>query len=692
MLKKTFASNVSYIVIAVVLLLMIAVWPVGIIANVDTVSSESTGKSYVNTEEVIEPGEYASQTFVAKGWYLAAISFDVMFYDYADLSNGLEFSLLDSRGKEIFSKHISGEEFKCNSYTEVVVSKVLMRGSKYEYRIYNNDNPGAIFLKCTSEPQDAFPGSKATTINGHDLSNEYSWVSSFLYRLPLRMNGVFVIWSLLLTLLVVYFYLARKLFKVDKIFSNQKIETAISSIDKFINKYHYFVLIVETVIISVLIINMCRNIAVDWDESFTYNLISNMSFKEMMDAIVADVHPPLYYWFVRLVSLVFPNNIVAYKMVSVFFGIATMVLGILFVDKRFGVKAASFYIYAAGMAPQLLWYIVDVRMYSQMVFFVCAAFFMAYEIIEDDKLYAWILFVVFSLGGVYTQYYALFPLALIYVGLFVYCLITKKNVVKFFMASFATVVGYLPWLKNAFNLVGGAEGVVANTSWDNLGIKYLLEYVFPSDCIITLGVALALIVISIVVLVVQWKSYTNKQRMFVCTAGVMLWFTFAICMYIASHVNHFWDYRYLLPSIMIFWLYMSIVFSKDILLWILGVILLISMSIPNYEYVYRREMGTVEYIKETQENFSVMGDDTEFLYNLETFDTFFEYYFPGKEAIWYLDYEFDDSDQEVYLIVRGPDFFPQEMIDEHGITSEHIADGRLEEGIFVGLYKIRYER
>ncbi|MCM1046733.1 MAG: glycosyltransferase family 39 protein [Candidatus Gastranaerophilales bacterium] len=187
--------------------------------------------------------------------------------------------------------------------------------------------------------------------------------------------------------------------------------------DMLLDKYQIPVLLLEFGMILFLVIRICRNEAVDWDEAYTWMLATKNSIPEMLRATAADVHPPLYYLLVMAAMRIFGETIFVAKMVSVAGMAAICLLGVTIVRKRFGVKASTLFLLVAGLGTQVIFYNVNVRMYSWMMFFVLLAGLSAYEIILNEKSRWWVIFTLASLGGVYTQYFAVVPLMFLYLFL-----------------------------------------------------------------------------------------------------------------------------------------------------------------------------------------------------------------------------------------------------------------------------------
>src|SRR3989338_7921066 len=80
------------------------------------------------------------------------------------------------------------------------------------------------------------------------------------------------------------------------------------------------------------------SIALWHDEAFSA-LYIKYSWAEMMQRIILDVHPPLYYFVLRLWSYVFGDGLLSLRFLSILFGVLTIYAGYLFVKKAFNPPA-----------------------------------------------------------------------------------------------------------------------------------------------------------------------------------------------------------------------------------------------------------------------------------------------------------------------------------------------------------------
>lgn len=179
-----------------------------------------------------------------------------------------------------------------------------------------------------------------------------------------------------------------------------------------------------------------------FDEVFSVNFIQH-SYKEIAALTGKDVHPPLYYWYLKLfhdigkVLVPAASSIVLCKLASMlpFAGIFGYTLTA--IRKNFGLHVAGLFWFLVMTMPQISNYTVEIRMYSLALFFITAAFLHSCELVrvfpvrkisdgengltkcwKDNK--HWVLFWVYGILTAYTQYYACVAVIAIYIAVFVF--------------------------------------------------------------------------------------------------------------------------------------------------------------------------------------------------------------------------------------------------------------------------------
>ena len=123
-----------------------------------------------------------------------------------------------------------------------------------------------------------------------------------------------------------------------------------------------------------------------YDEVFSVNFIQ-YSYKEIAALTGKDVHPPLYYWYLKLfhdigkVLVPAASSIVLCKLASMLPFVGIFVYTLTAIRKNFGLHVAGLFWFLIMTMPQISNYTVEIRMYSLALFFITAAFVHSYELV-----------------------------------------------------------------------------------------------------------------------------------------------------------------------------------------------------------------------------------------------------------------------------------------------------------------------
>lgn len=183
-----------------------------------------------------------------------------------------------------------------------------------------------------------------------------------------------------------------------------------------------------------------------FDESYSV-AIARHSFSEIWQITANDVHPPFYYWLLHLLYLIFDGNIIVYRIFSALGIMMTALLGLTYIKKDFGYKVSFWYIFLIFFTPVVLIYANEIRMYSWSMFFVTLTFIYAYRYGKNFYKKDLILFILLSVVGAYTHYYALIADCVINLMLILRLVKVKsgKQWFDFLIAALLQIVMYIPW-------------------------------------------------------------------------------------------------------------------------------------------------------------------------------------------------------------------------------------------------------
>ena len=128
-----------------------------------------------------------------------------------------------------------------------------------------------------------------------------------------------------------------------------------------------------------------------YDEVFSVNFIQH-SYGEIAVLTGKDVHPPLYYWYLKLfhdigkVLVPAASSVVLCKLASMLPFAGIFVYTLTAIRKSFGLHAAGLFWFLVMTMPQISNYTVEIRMYSLALFFITAAFVHSCELVRAFPL------------------------------------------------------------------------------------------------------------------------------------------------------------------------------------------------------------------------------------------------------------------------------------------------------------------
>lgn len=242
------------------------------------------------------------------------------------------------------------------------------------------------------------------------------------------------------------------------------------------------------------------------DEAFSALLI-RYSWGEMMYRIGLDVHPPMYYIFLRFWSEIFGHSLFALRGMSVLFGVGTIIITYFFVNYIFNNKqVAVLAAFLVAVNPFQVQYVTEARMYTMGAFFAISSAFALSAALRNQvafyvnasntflqtqlrkKFFAYYgIFVLMSAILIYTHYYLLFTVAAIgFYGL-LFCIFKFKTEFKKYvwviLSGILILVSFLPWLKVfmfQFKQVGAGYWIPPMNVWSMPSTLWELLLLLPS--------------------------------------------------------------------------------------------------------------------------------------------------------------------------------------------------------------------
>lgn len=327
------------------------------------------------------------------------------------------------------------------------------------------------------------------------------------------------------------------------------------------------------VIFTLLVLHSITASSIWFDEAFSA-YISKFNFWEIARYTATDVHPPLYYWILKLWTEFFGTTELAYRSLSLLFGATAITAGFLLVKRLFGRKSAWISLLLLIFSPMLIRYSQEARMYTMAATIALSATYVLTLAVESKKRRLWVLYGILVSLGMWTHYFT----AVVWLAHWVWrAIIVRRSGVRgkkfrlaFFtrdwtMAHIVAVGLFLPWIPFMAVQLANIQrtgfwiGPITANSLTNY-MTNLLFYLEHDNAEGWYGVALMIIVTMLGVLAFKlYKSFNNQQRqnylllIALAFVPVLLLFICSVPPLKSSFVE-----RYLIPSIVSFSLFAGV--------------------------------------------------------------------------------------------------------------------------------------
>ena len=192
-----------------------------------------------------------------------------------------------------------------------------------------------------------------------------------------------------------------------------------------------------------------------FDESYSAYLIRG-DFGQIWEMTSVDVHPPLYYFCLKLWSLVFGTSEVALRAMSVVLGAAAILLAFWLLKRWFGLRKAGVLTLFLSLSPLLIRYSQEMRMYMLAFLIVVGATLALDVALRERRKWAWGLYAVLVALGMWTHYFtALVWLAEL--GYIIYYMRRHGRQEAVFWVYPVAVTLFLPWAPSFLRQVASVQ-------------------------------------------------------------------------------------------------------------------------------------------------------------------------------------------------------------------------------------------
>ena len=146
------------------------------------------------------------------------------------------------------------------------------------------------------------------------------------------------------------------------------------------------------------------------DEGYTA-MISPMSPLEIVARTARDVHPPLYYLALHYWMMLFGTSELALRSLSAVCMLGVVVVVFLIVRELFGEQPARIAALFVSLAPFLVRYSQEARMYAMVAFLLTLATYLLIRARKSGSTIDWVWYGLAIAAALYTHYYAVFMIA-----------------------------------------------------------------------------------------------------------------------------------------------------------------------------------------------------------------------------------------------------------------------------------------
>ena len=314
-------------------------------------------------------------------------------------------------------------------------------------------------------------------------------------------------------------------------------------------------------ILLYMFVSPLSHVFINIDEYWTYSLV-NLPFMNGMNVAIHDVHPPLHYLILYLLTPFGLDNLYLLKVVSIIPYILIMIVSATKIRRDYGWLTAGLFVFCIGVMSDFFMEFLTIRMYSWGLFFVLMAFIYYNEVTTNWDRKSWVLLSLFTLLSAYTQYFFIITCGLIYLLILYEILTEHKDKLKQFGKSLlALIVLYAPW-GIVFVYQIKTQAAETNEGFKLVNaIHYITAFAIKSQDFKLESIIFKLIAFAFLILILA-LIYRNKDRF--AGAGVFLMYaTIAIgIISLMSSFSNTMRIRYLIPVLGIFWLSASIEIGK----------------------------------------------------------------------------------------------------------------------------------
>ena len=387
--------------------------------------------------------------------------------------------------------------------------------------------------------------------------------------------------------------------------------------------------LLSIIILAVMIAVIFKNPFLENDEWFTKGIIQ-LSFQQMISITAIDVHPPLFYIILKIPMKLFSMLNISYDLVTLMKFMSILPLFVLLavsatkIRRSYGWLTAGFFAFSLVSMSSFFRIFLTARMYNWGLLFLVLSFLCVCSILKESDYKSWILLAVFTVLGAYTHYFVALSSVVLYMILLVNILLNKglgfdkkEDLKKWFVSTIVGIILYVPWLLTLFGQLKSVRKSYWLPSVDlNIIITSLSSTFANNTELFLLNVVCAVFILSVAAIVLGRYLKSKSKRDFYLLMGVSVFIvTLIIAVVLSLTYKPILLERYLVPSIALVWLSISILISeldfKKFTIPIIIVVLLFGAfnivdQISVIDKDYNKTLETYEFLSDIDNNHTIV--------------------------------------------------------------------------------------
>ena len=214
------------------------------------------------------------------------------------------------------------------------------------------------------------------------------------------------------------------------------------------------------------------------DEAIVVGLVRK-SWGGMLAGVAGNGHSPLHYAVAWLLVKLFGESGFVFHLSAALPYYLLLVLSATLIRKWFGRKTAVAFMTLCSLLECAILYNVEIRMYVWCQLFILLTYLMLYKVLQTQQPVYYVWMALFSLGAVYSHYFALAGVGLLYFGLLLYAVFARRQTIwRVLLSGGSVLLFFAPWLFYAKTASGR---VISNYGIEQVSLYDCIEFIFHSD-------------------------------------------------------------------------------------------------------------------------------------------------------------------------------------------------------------------